>query len=65
MNKDVWTFNQRDTIQALQAVWNEVYKGCAEDSRKKIKHLIEVSGAVHNMVRQFMTLAITVSANYS
>ena len=65
MNKDVWTFNQCNTIQALQAVWNKVYKGCANDSRKRIKHLIEASGAVYNVVCQFMTLAITVSAKYS
>ena len=65
MNKDVWTFNQHNTIQALQAVWNEVYKGCAEDSRKRIKHLIEAGRAVYNVVHQFMMIAIMVSAKYS
>ena len=66
-NRDVWALNQPNIIQALQAIWNEVYKGCNQNSRRKIRHVVEVGGAVHEVVCQFMMLSITASesANYS
>jgi hypothetical protein len=67
MNRDVWALNQHNIVQALQAIWNEVYKGCDRDGRKKIRHIVAVGGAVHEVVCQFMMLSITASksANYS
>jgi hypothetical protein len=49
-NRDVWALNQHNIIQALQAIWNEVYKGCNWDSRRKIRHVVEVGRAVHEVV---------------
>ena len=49
-SKDVWSLKLRDTITALQAIWNEVYKGSVQDHRKKIKHLVKERCAVHDVV---------------
>ena len=65
MSKDIWTLKLHDTITALQAIWNEIYKGSVQDRQKKIKHLVEKGDAVHNMVCRILTLLLTISTNYS
>jgi len=50
-NDDVWTLKLHDTITALQAIWNEIYKGSAQDGREKIKHRVEKHCAVYDVVR--------------
>jgi hypothetical protein len=67
VNRDVWALNQHNIVQALQAIWNKVYKGSNQDGRKKIRHVVEVGRAVHKVVCRFMMLSITASesANYS
>ena len=64
-SKDIWALNLQDTITALQAIWNEVYKGSAQDRQSKIKHLVELGGVVHNVVRRSMVPLLTISANHS
>jgi hypothetical protein len=48
----------------LQGIWNEVYKGSVKDGRKKIKHMVEPGGAVHNVVCQSVIFSFTTSINY-
>ena len=55
-NNDVWTLKLQDAINALQAIWNVVYKGNADKHRVKIMHRVEEDGAIHNVVCQFMML---------
>ena len=64
-SKDVWTLKLHDTIMALQAIWNEIYKGSVQDRRKKIKHLVEKGDAVHDVVCRILMLLSTISTNYS
>jgi len=64
-SKDVWTLKLHDTITALQAIWNEIYKGSVQDRRKKIKHLVEKGNAVHDVVCRILMLLLTISTNYS
>ena len=66
-SKDIWALKLQDAITALQAIWNEVYKGSTKDHQNKLKHLVEPGGAVHDVVRRFMMLRVllTISANYS
>ena len=64
-SKDVWTLKLHDTITALQAIWNEIYKGSVQDRRKKIKHLVEKGDAVHDVVCRILMLLSTISTNYS
>ena len=49
-DQDVWTLKPQDTITALQAIWNEVYKGSTKDGQKRVKYLVEQGCAVHDMV---------------
>lgn len=51
MNKDIWTFKRHDTVQVLQAVWNRVYRGNAEEGRQKVKYMVEAGSAVYDVVR--------------
>jgi hypothetical protein len=62
--EDAWTITKRNTILALQAIWNVVYSGCAEDQRMKIKHLVEPYNAVYDVVCRFVMPLLTISTNY-
>lgn len=62
--EDAWTISKRDTVLALQAIWNVVYSGCAEDQRLKIKHLVQPYDAVYDVVCHFMMPLLTITANY-
>ena len=55
-NNNVWTLKPQDAVNALQAIWNVVYKGNANKHQVKIMHWVEEDSAVHNVVRQFMML---------
>ena len=64
-SKDIWTLKLHDTIMALQAIWNKIYKGSVQDWWKKIKHLVEKGNAVYDVVCQILMLLLTISTNYS
>ncbi|KAH9010634.1 hypothetical protein EDB85DRAFT_1901810 [Lactarius pseudohatsudake] len=50
MEKDIWAFKRKDAVHVLQAVWNTVYAGSTDGSIPKIRHLVEIGGAVHEVV---------------
>ncbi|KAH9013949.1 hypothetical protein EDB85DRAFT_1899439 [Lactarius pseudohatsudake] len=50
MEKDIWAFKRKDAVHVLQAVWNTVYAGSTDGSIPKIKHLVEIGGAMHEVV---------------
>ncbi|KAH9014676.1 hypothetical protein EDB84DRAFT_1277593 [Lactarius hengduanensis] len=55
MEKDIWAFKRKDAVHVLQAVWNTVYAGSTDGSIPKIKHLVEIGGAVHEVSVQRAT----------
>ncbi|KAH9021770.1 hypothetical protein EDB85DRAFT_2152145 [Lactarius pseudohatsudake] len=55
MEKDIWAFKRKDAVHVLQAVWNTVYAGSTDGSMSKIKHLVEIGGAVHEVSVQRAT----------
>ncbi|KAH8988445.1 hypothetical protein EDB86DRAFT_3081572 [Lactarius hatsudake] len=55
MEKDIWAFKQQNAVHVLQAIWNTVYAGSTNGSMSKIKHLVEIGGAVHEVSVQRAT----------
>ncbi|KAH9022626.1 hypothetical protein EDB85DRAFT_1895155 [Lactarius pseudohatsudake] len=55
VEKDIWAFKRKDAVHVLQAVWNTVYAGSTDGSMSKIKHLVEIGGAVHEVSVQRAT----------
>ncbi|KAH9006194.1 hypothetical protein EDB86DRAFT_3070212 [Lactarius hatsudake] len=55
MEKDIWAFKRQNTVHVLQAIWNTVYTGSTNGSMLKIKHLVEIGGAVHEVSAQRAT----------
>ncbi|KAH8984070.1 hypothetical protein EDB86DRAFT_3084773 [Lactarius hatsudake] len=55
MEKDIWAFKRQNAVHVLQAIWNTVYAGSTNGSMSKIKHLVEIGGAVHEVSVQRAT----------
>ncbi|KAH9010527.1 hypothetical protein EDB84DRAFT_1583677 [Lactarius hengduanensis] len=55
MEKDIWAFKRRDTVHVLQAIWNTVYAGSTDRGMPKVKHMVEIGGAVHEVAVQRAT----------
>ncbi|KAH9042281.1 hypothetical protein EDB85DRAFT_1840247, partial [Lactarius pseudohatsudake] len=55
MEKDIWAFKRRDTVHVLQAIWNTVYAGSTDRGMPKVKHMVEIGSAVHEVAVQRAT----------
>ncbi|KAH9013473.1 hypothetical protein EDB85DRAFT_2158167 [Lactarius pseudohatsudake] len=55
MEKDIWAFKRRNTVHVLQAIWNTVYAGSTDRGMPKVKHMVEIGGAVHEVAVQRAT----------
>ncbi|KAH9021374.1 hypothetical protein EDB84DRAFT_1565350 [Lactarius hengduanensis] len=55
MEKDIWAFKRRDIVHVLQAIWNTVYAGSTDRGMPKVKHMVEIGGAIHEVAVQRAT----------
>ncbi|KAH8994190.1 hypothetical protein EDB92DRAFT_1944016 [Lactarius akahatsu] len=55
MEKDIWAFKRHNTVHMLQAIWNTVYAGSTDRGTPRVKHMVEIGGAVHEVSIQQAT----------
>ena len=49
-NEDIWEVGHRNTITALQMIWNAVYAADEEHNLNKVVHIVKQGEAVHSVV---------------